>query len=179
VGQLIEAHQKNGKIAVLKVSYLLAVTVVVFAMPALSLTRPVRWFVIPTLLGIQVISLLVCRVGLRDTLWSASRLKWLFVFLLGMYALLPSGSPSENDVLVDWHVPGLGWSVRINVSGLEQASLMCLQIATVLLASAVVRLTAYRPATLLGQGNVEKWRATIAAEQARFHRHKRRDDIFV
>ena len=138
---MTEAHQKNAKIAVLKVSYLLAVTVVVFAMPALSLTRPVRWFVIPTLLGIQVITLLVCRVGLRDTLWSASRLKWLFVFLLGMYALLPSGSPSENDVLLDWHVPGLGWSVRINVSGLEQASLMCLQIATVLLASAVVRLT--------------------------------------
>ncbi len=85
---MTEAHQKNAKIAVLKVSYLLAVTVVVFAMPALSLTRPVRWFVIPTLLGIQVITLLVCRVGLRDTLWSASRLKWLFVFLLGMYALL-------------------------------------------------------------------------------------------
>src|SRR5205807_10628306 len=84
VGQLTEAHQKNAKIAVLKVSYLLAVTAVVFAMPALALTRPVRWFVIPTLLGIQVITLLVCRVGLRETLWSASRLKWLFVFLLGM-----------------------------------------------------------------------------------------------
>jgi len=141
VGQLSDAHQKNVKIAVLKVSYLLAVTVVVFAMPALSLTRPVRWFVIPTLLGIEVITLLVCRVGLRDTLRSASRLKWLFVFLLGMYALLPSGSPSENDVLLDWHVPGLGWSVPINLSGLEQAGLMCLQIVTVLLASAVVRLT--------------------------------------
>jgi hypothetical protein len=141
VGQLTEAHQKSAKIAVLKVSYLLAVTVVVFAVPALSLTRPVRWFVIPTLLGIQVITLLVCRVGLRDTLWSASRLKWLFVFLLGMYALLPSGSASENDVLLDWHVPGLGWSVPIDLSGLEQAGLMCLQIVTVLLASAVVRLT--------------------------------------
>src|SRR5258707_73771 len=143
-GQLTEAHQNNAKIAVLKVSYLLAVTVVVFAMPALSLTRPVRWFVIPTLLGIQVITLLVCRVGLRDTLWSASRLKWLFVFLLGMYALLPSGSPSENDVLLDWHVPGLGWSVPIDLSGLEQAGLMCLQILTVLLASAVVRLASSR-----------------------------------
>jgi len=141
VGRLSDAQQKNAKIAVLKVSYLLAMTVVVFAMPALSLTRPVRWFVIPTLLGIEVITLLVCRVGLRDTLRSASRLKWLFVFLLGMYALLPSGSPSENDVLLDWHVPGLGWSVPINLSGLEQAGLMCLQIVTVLLASAVVRLT--------------------------------------
>src|SRR5260221_12789848 len=109
-------------------------------MPALSLTRPVRWFVIPTLLGIQVITLLVCRVGLQDTLWSASRLKWLFVFLLGMYALLPSGSPSENDVLLDWHVPGLGWSFPINLSGLEEASLMCLRVVTVLLAWGWVRL---------------------------------------
>jgi hypothetical protein len=141
VGQLSGAHQKNVKIAVLKVFYLLAVTVVVFAMPALSLTRPVRWFGIPTLLGIQVITLLVCRVGLRDTLWSASKLKWLFVFLLGMYALMPFGSPSENDVLQDWHVPGFGWSIPINLSGLEVAGLMCLQIVTVLLASAVVRLT--------------------------------------
>src|SRR5260370_1644781 len=58
-----------------------------------------------------------------------------------MYALMPSGSPSENDVLLDWHVPGLGWSIPINLSGLEVAGLMCLQIVTVLLASAVVRLT--------------------------------------
>jgi hypothetical protein len=141
VDQLSDAYQKTAKIAVLKVSYLLAVTVAVFAIPALSLTRPGRWFVIPTLLGIQVITLLVCRVGLRDTLRSASKLKWLFVFLLAMYALMPSGSASENDVLLDWHVPGLGWSIPINLSGLEVAGLMCLQIATVLLASAVVRLT--------------------------------------
>jgi GTP-binding protein HflX len=32
-------------------------------------------------------------------------------------------------------------------------------------AAAVVRLNAYRPATLLGQGNVEKWRAAIAADE--------------
>ncbi len=172
---MTEAHQKSAKIAVLKVSYLIAVTVVVFAVPALALTRPVRWFVIPTLLGIQVITLLVCRVGLRDTLWSASRLKWLFVFLLGMYALLPSGSPSENDVLLDWHVPGLGWSVRINVSGLEQASLMCLQIATVLLASAVVRLTGTRApraglfavAKQLLRGDVSAFAETIRTNIAR------------
>jgi hypothetical protein len=141
VDQLSDAHQKNAKIGVLKVSYLLAVTAVVFAIPALSLTRPTRWFVIPTLLVIQVIALLVCNVGLRDTFRSASKLKWLFVFLLGTYALMPSGSPSESDVLLDWHVPGLGWSIAINLNGLEQAGLMCLQIVTVLLASAVVRLT--------------------------------------
>lgn len=32
-------------------------------------------------------------------------------------------------------------------------------------AAAVVRLNAYRPATLLGKGNVDKWRATIAADE--------------
>src|SRR5258708_40136722 len=106
-------------------------------MPALSLTRTVRWFVIPTLLGIQVITLLVCRVGLRDTLRPAWRIKWLFVFLLGMYALMPFGSPSENDVLLDWHVPGLRWAGPVNLSGLEQAGLLCLQIVTVPRASAM------------------------------------------
>ena len=139
--KLSDTQEKNAKIAVLKVFYLLAVTVVVFATPALSLTRPVRWFMIPTLLGIQLITLLVCGVGLRDTLRSASKLKWLFAFLLGMYALIPFGPPSENDVLLDLQVPGLSWSLPINLSGLEVAGLMCLQILTVLLASAVVRLT--------------------------------------
>jgi hypothetical protein len=134
-------HQTHSKTAVLKVSYLLAVTVVTFAVPALSLTQPARWFVIPALVGIQAIILLACRVDLRDIAWLALRLKWLFVFLMGMYALLPSENPSANDVLVDWHLPRLGWSLSINLSGLEKAALMCLQIVTVLLASAVVRLT--------------------------------------
>ena len=134
-------HETHSKIAVLKVAYLLAVTVVTFAAPALSLMQPARWFVIPALLGIQVIILLACQVGLRDVAWLALRLKWLFVFLMGMYALLPSENPSANDVVVDWHLPWLGWSVAINLSALEKAALMCLQIVTVLLASTVVRLT--------------------------------------
>ncbi|MFB9263723.1 energy-coupling factor transporter transmembrane component T [Bradyrhizobium erythrophlei] len=126
--------------AVLKVLFLLAVTMVAFAVPALSLTEPARWFVIPGLAGIQVVILLACRVGLR-VVHLALRLKWLFVFLIGMYALLPPENPSANDMLMDWHVPGVGWSLSINLSGLEKAALMCLQIMTVLLASAVVRLT--------------------------------------
>ncbi|HMA70208.1 MAG TPA: energy-coupling factor transporter transmembrane component T [Xanthobacteraceae bacterium] len=134
-------HETHSKTAVLKVSYLLAVTVVTFAVPALSLTQLARWFVIPALVGIQVVILLACRVGLRDITSLALRLKWLFVFLMGMYALLPSENPSANDVVVDWHLPWLGWSLAINLSGLEKAALMCLQIVTVLLASAVVRLT--------------------------------------
>ena len=134
-------HETPTRTAVLKVSYLLTVTVVAFAVPALSLTEPGRWFVIPGLAGIQAVILLTCQVGLRDVARVALRLKWLFVFLIGMYALLPPENPSANDVLMDWHVPGVGWSLSINLSGLEKAALMCLQIVTVLLASAVVRLT--------------------------------------
>lgn len=134
-------HETPTMTAVLKVSYLLAVTVVAFAVPALSLTEPARWFIIPCLAGIQAIILLACRVGLRDVTRMALRLKWLFVFLIGMYALLPPENPSANDVMTQWAVPGGGWPLTINVSGLEKAALMCLQIVTVLLASAVVRLT--------------------------------------
>ncbi len=131
-------HETPTRTAVLKVSYLLAVTVVGFAVPALSLTEPARWFVIPGLAGIQAIILLACRVGLRDVTRMALRLKWLFVFLIGMYALLPSENPSANDVLTEWPIPWVGWPLTINLSGLEKATLMCLQILTVLLASAVV-----------------------------------------
>lgn len=136
-----EIQHETRTTAVLKVSYLLAVTMIAFAVPALSLTEPARWLVIPGLAGIQAIILLACRVGLRDVTRMALRLKWLFVFLIGMYALLPPESPSANDVLMEWPVPWVGWSLTINVSGLEKAALMCLQIVTVLLASAVVRLT--------------------------------------
>jgi Cobalt transport protein len=134
-------NETRTRTALLKVSYLLAVTVIAFAVPALSLTEPARWFVIPGLAGIQAIILLACRVDLRDVARLTLRLKWLFVFLIGMYALLPPENPSANDVVVEWPVPWVGWSLSINVSGLEKAALMCLQIVTVLLASAVVRLT--------------------------------------
>jgi len=59
-------HETYTGPAVLKVSYLIAVTVVAFAVPALSLTEPARWFVIPGLAGIQSVILLACRVGVRD-----------------------------------------------------------------------------------------------------------------
>ena len=72
-------------IAVLKVCYLLAVTAILFAVPAVPLTHPARWIVIPALLSIQVITLLACRVDVREIFWAAWRLKWLFAFLLGTY----------------------------------------------------------------------------------------------
>ena len=128
-------------IPVLKVCYLFAVTAILFAVPALPLTRPARWIVIPGLLLIQIIALLACRVGMREIVWAAWRLKLLFAFLLGTYALLPPEAPSVDKVLMDWRIPGLGWSLPINLSGLEVAALMCLQIVTVLLASSLVRST--------------------------------------
>ena len=41
----------NSKAAVLKVIYLLAVTAVTFMLPALSATRPLRWYLVPALLA--------------------------------------------------------------------------------------------------------------------------------
>jgi hypothetical protein len=134
-------HERRARAAVLKVCYLLVVMVAAFAVPALPLSQPLRWFVIPALAGVQGVILLACRVALGNVARLVLRLKWLFVFLIGMYALLPPESASARDVLVDWHVPGLGWMLSINLSGLEHAVLMCLQIMTVLLTSAVVRLT--------------------------------------
>lgn len=125
----------------MKVLYLLAVTALVFAVPAFSLTRPARWFVVAGLLAVQAIALLVCGVEGRDSVRPAWRLKWLFVFLILCYALLPPESPSSGDVVVGWPVPGPGWTVPVNLTGVEQAGLMCLQILAVLLASALVRST--------------------------------------
>jgi len=136
-----QQHDSPTRTTVLKVSYLLVVTVVAFTVPALTLTGPERWVVILGLAGIQVVILLACRVGLRDVARLAARLKWLFAFLIGMNTLLPPENPSANDALIDWHLPWLEWPLSVNLSGLEKAALMCLQIVTVLLASAVVRLT--------------------------------------
>src|SRR5262249_17340030 len=131
----------SGKIAVLKVLYLLAVTAVVFMVPAVAATRPARWFVVPALLALQVIILLPCRIGVNDVLRPVWPLKWLFLFLIGCYVLLPPEYPGAGDTVLHWRVPLIGWPLPLNLSGLERALLMCLQILTLLLASMVVRLT--------------------------------------
>jgi hypothetical protein len=127
--------------AALKVLYLLAVTAAIFAVPALAETRPARWFVIPALLALQAIILLACRVGAGEVLRPVWRLKWLFVFLLAAYALLPSETPVMRGWSLDWQMPVVGFTVSMNLAGLAQAGLMCLQIITLLLATSVVRLT--------------------------------------
>jgi len=131
----------TAKIAVLKVVYLLAVTAIAFMVPALAATRPARWFVVPALLALQVIILLACRIGINDIVRPLWRLKWLFLFLIGCYLLLPPENPGTRDTILHWRIPMVGWLLPLNLDGLERALLMCLQILTLLLASMVVRLT--------------------------------------
>lgn len=136
-----EAHHDGHttKVAVLKVFYLLAVTAVTFMVPALSTRPPAEWFVIPALLGLQAIVLLACRIDPYEIVRPIWRLKWLFFFLILLYALLPAETPS--DAFLEWRIPGVQWRISVNLSGLVKAVVMCLQIITVLLASTVVRMT--------------------------------------
>src|SRR5439155_11482443 len=123
----------------LAVLYLLAVTVAAFAIPAWSVTAQLQWYLVPLLLGLQVV-LLAARIPVLDILAIATRLRWLFFFLLVSYLLLPP-DPSAGDHLVSWR-PIARWpSIGLNLSGLAAAALLCLQIATVILVSASVRLT--------------------------------------
>jgi hypothetical protein len=134
-------HNGGTRLSVLKVLYLLAVTATAFMVPAFTATRPARWFVIPTLLALQVVILLACRIPITETVRPVWRLKWLFLFLLGCYVLLPAESSGAGDVVLHWRVPLVDWLLRLNLTGFERAALMCLQILTLLLASTAVRAT--------------------------------------
>jgi hypothetical protein len=134
-------HPATANVAVLKVLYLLAVTAVAFVIPAAAATRPGRWFVLPALLALQILALLLCRVRINNLLRPIWRLKWLFLFLIGIYFLLPPEHHQTGDTIVYWRVPLMGWLLPLNFSGLDRAGLMCLQILTVALASMLVRLT--------------------------------------
>src|SRR5947209_4369224 len=134
-------HTGITTFSVLKLLYLLAVTAGAFTVPAFAITQPARWFVIPALLALQVIILLACRFPSSEIARPVWRLKWLFLFLIGCYVLLPAESPGAGDVVLRWHLPLLDWALPLNLTGLERAALMCLQVLTLLLASTVVRLT--------------------------------------
>ena len=123
-----------------KVLYLLAVTALVFAVPAFSGIGRASWLIVAGLAAGQVVALLACRIEPRSIVRPAWRLKWLFAFLLACYALLPPEDPA-SALVVDWRPLGTGWALSVNATGLEQAGLMCLQILAVLLASALVRST--------------------------------------
>lgn len=133
-------YDQRSWAAVLKVSYLLVITAATFVLPVLSATDSLRWFVVSALLAVQVLALLICRVPTSQVLRPGWRLKWLFLFLIGSYTLLPPEHPAA-DLVLHWRFPGLGWVLPFNLTGLDRAVVMCLQILTVLLASALVRLT--------------------------------------
>jgi hypothetical protein len=132
---------RTARIAILKVLYLLAVTAGAFVIPSAAATRPARWFVLPALLALQIIVLLACRIGVNNIIRPVWRLKWLFLFLIGVYSLLPPEHHETSQTIVYWRVPLMGWLLPLNVSGLERAVLMCVQILTLVLASMVIRLT--------------------------------------
>src|SRR3954462_12173510 len=132
--------EKKSSYPRLKVLYLLAVTALAFAVPAWHVTAPMSWYVVPGLLGLQVLLLLAASVEPVEIFRSTSRLKWLFLFLLATYLLLPSDSQA-TDLVFHWQPLENFRSIALNLTGLKTAVLMCLQIMTVILVSAVVRLT--------------------------------------
>ncbi len=131
----------SSRIAVLKVLYLLAVTAAAFAVPALEAMRWLQWYVLPGLLGVQVLVLVVCRVARHEIVRGIWRLKWLFVFLLVCYTYLPAETPESPDQIFPWRLPRTLWVIPLNLTGLAHATLMSVQLLTVLLASTVVRRT--------------------------------------
>lgn len=140
---LIRARSSR-RMGVLKVCYLLAVTTAVLTVPAMPVPHPFIWLVVSALLTLQVIILGTSRVRVEHLARPIWRLKWFFIFLVAMYAFLPPDDRSTPQKVIEGAIPGLGWTVSVNLSGLEQAALMCLQIVTVLLATAVARLTGTR-----------------------------------
>src|SRR5260370_6703789 len=79
----------TAKIATVKVVYLMAVTAAVFAAPVFVASRGL-WLIVVGLLVLQFVILLTCRVGLTDIVRPVWWLKWLFIFLIAAYSLLPS-----------------------------------------------------------------------------------------
>ena len=130
----------TAKTATLKVVYLLAVTAAVFAAPVFVAGEG-RWLIILGLLALQFVTLLTARVGLEDIVRPVWRLKWLFILLIAAYGLLPGEDGSSGGAALAWRIPVVGWDIPVDLDGLARAGLMCLQIATMLLASSVVRLT--------------------------------------
>src|SRR5216683_3240306 len=130
----------TATIATVKVVYLLAVTAAVFAAPVFVASRGLSLIVLG-LLALQFGILLTCRVGLNDIVRPIWRLKWLFIFLIAAYGLLPGEDGSSGGAALAWHIPVVDWSIPVSLNGLARAGLMCLQIAAMLLASSVVRLT--------------------------------------
>src|SRR5437588_3248903 len=141
VSRRVPEHHGTTAFPVLKVLYLLAVTAVTFMVPAFAITQRARWFIIPLLLALQVIILLACQMPIREIARPIWRLKWFFLFLIGCYVLLPPDGAGAGGLVLDWRVPFLAWRLPLNLTGLDRAALMCLQVLTLLLASTAIRAT--------------------------------------
>lgn len=127
-----DVRRRASQLAVVKVVYLLAVTTCVFALPSAASFRPWRWHIVLGIAALQLLALLVCGIGPATILRAVARLKWFFAFLLLCYGLLPAEQGARAVHVL---------TIPVNVGGLAVAGLMCLQILTVVLTSAVVRLT--------------------------------------
>src|SRR6266699_4917999 len=102
-------HNGITTFSVLKVAYLLTVTAAAFMVPAVATMWLARWFVIPALLALQVVILLTCRFPITEIARPVWRLKWLFLFLIGCYVLLPAESPGAGDLVLPWRLPLVDW----------------------------------------------------------------------
>lgn len=137
---------RRKPIAVMKVFYLIAVTIAVLAVAAVETARA-AWLV-GGLFILQVALLLVGGVTGRELLRPLARLKWLFAILFAIYAFVPG---DEERFAADWHaVTVFGCSVWINLGGVALAAFLSVQILTILLAAAVVRLTGPRTDLVIG-----------------------------
>src|SRR5947209_17033908 len=73
-----EHHERRRmRIAALKVLYLLGVTAVAFGVPGLESTRPVQWVILPGLMGLQILTLIACRISRFEIVRAVGWLKWL------------------------------------------------------------------------------------------------------
>lgn len=111
----------------LLILYLLGVTFTTFLLP--TAVKPAG---VVLLFTMQFVVLAVFRQLDWSVLRIFRRLRFLFVFLIGVNALLP-GAGGENF----WIVPGVG--LKINISGALGGILMSSQIALVVLTTHVVR----------------------------------------
>ncbi len=123
-----------------KVFYLLGVTAAIFLLPSVIQVRWGQWIGLALLLALQIVLLLRARAGLAAVLRPLARFKWLFAFLFILYTVLPPDTPGPRTRVLVLPLSFLHWTLTLNLSGIDRAGLMCLQIATLLLASALVRL---------------------------------------
>jgi hypothetical protein len=110
----------------LLVVYLLAITVAAFFTP--TAWKP---YVVVSLIALQCVILVALRKVDRSLWRIFDRLKFLFVFLIAVNALLPGEADHEYWQASDW--------LAVDLTGARQGLLMCAQILLVVVTTHVVR----------------------------------------